>query len=159
MSDPSQCNANARSAAGQPAGAAGSAAVPSPANDSHSCPGHLGGLPLPGGAGGGPPGIVPPPEWVAAEVRASAHMVRGLAVRLLALADLLPLPPDEVLDALGSAQAFARYPAYELHADVYVAVKEHLLPSADSLEEAGERPLGSRPDWSRREPDTGNGGD
>lgn len=91
------------------------------------------------------PGAEPsvfPPQVVAAETRAAAHQVRALAEHLLGLADLLPHPPDEEVDRLSGEEAFARYPAYELYADLQIAVADGLVSLADFLEESGRRPLG-----------------
>jgi len=83
-----------------------------------------------------------PPQLVAAETRAAAHLVRALAERLIGLANLLPLPSDTAIDRLSGEEAFARYPAYELYADLQLVVVDSLHSVADYLEEAGQRPLG-----------------
>jgi ribosome assembly protein YihI (activator of Der GTPase) len=84
------------------------------------------------------PECIPAP-LVVAEARAAAHQLRAIAARLLAMAHLLPLPPEEELDQLlerASEQTFKDYPLLSLFVDVETLVRDHLLPTADALEEA-----------------------
>ena len=81
-----------------------------------------------------------PPELASAEARAAAHQLRAIAARLLALAHLLPLPPEDELDRLlssGQEQVFRDFPLLSLFVDVETIVRDQLLPAADALEEAG----------------------
>jgi hypothetical protein len=62
-----------------------------------------------------------------------------LAVRLLAAAVLLPLPPQEEADRLmedATKQTFREHPILELYVDLDSLVRDELLPKADALEEA-----------------------
>ena len=80
-----------------------------------------------------------PPSLVYAETLSAAHQLRSMSFRLLALASLLPLPPKEELDRLlgiATEQTFRDLPLLSLYVDLETLVREELLPTADSLEEA-----------------------
>jgi len=80
-----------------------------------------------------------PPSFVFAESLSAAHQIRSIAVRLLAVAVLLPLPPQEEADRLmedATEQTFRDHPALGLYVDLDSLVRDELLPAADALEEA-----------------------
>ena len=80
------------------------------------------------------------PPHVVAEVAATAHEVRAMSERLLALAEALPTPPDELLEVcMVDRGLLDRYPAFELSGDLEVAVADGLKPVAEELEAAVQR--------------------
>lgn len=80
-----------------------------------------------------------PPQLVAAEARAAAHELQAIAHRLMSWAALLPMPEPGVLDRVSGSEAFARFPAYELRADIQVCVADGIRPVAEVLAKAGQR--------------------
>jgi len=80
-----------------------------------------------------------PPSLVFAESLSAAHQIRAIAVRLLAAAVLLPLPPQKEADRLmedATEQTFRNHPILGLYVDLDALVRDELLPAADALEEA-----------------------
>lgn len=82
-----------------------------------------------------------PADLAYAEARAAAHQLRSIAARLLALAHMLPLPTEEVLDRLldeDAEKTFRDLPLLSLLVDLETLVRDELLPAAAALDEAAD---------------------
>lgn len=80
-----------------------------------------------------------PMKLAVAETQAAAHELRAIAVRLLAVAHLLPLPPPDELAALledTTEATLAEMPVLELHISLDSITRDELMPAASALEEA-----------------------
>jgi hypothetical protein len=81
-----------------------------------------------------------PPELASAEARAAAHQLRAIAARLLALAHLLPLPPEDELDRLlssGQEQVFDGRSGTERERVAFDGRWESLTPDVEGLRPSG----------------------
>jgi|GEM_PF-4472793 len=85
-------------------------------------------------------------EFVALELQAAAHFLRGLGSHLTALALSLPRPPDHVQTLiLESSQddAFEAYPEFELATWVEAVAGSEVQEAAEALSKVADKYLGA----------------